>query len=438
MVEGSFHKRWMSRVHEGEGTSVLLATAWLFCLLLGYFVIRPVRETLGSLVEAGDLKYLFYASFLTMLAAVPAYGLLVNALSRRWLVRVVYQAFAMCLVIFWGFLRSDSEVVQAWTAWILFVWISFFGVFATTVFWSVLADLFSSSQAKRLFGFIAAGGTAGALVGSLLTSQLAKLLTKDQFVLLPIVVIELGLICAWMLERQAAVLTQAESQSDVVESEETVAPSRSGWLNALTHILRSPYLQLICIFIFFVQFCGTQMYFEQAAIVKAALPTESDRTQLFANIDLATQILTLVAQVFLSSLILRFGGVAVALMVLPAIYLGSFSALAFNSSLQVMVVAVVIGRSAGYGITVPAREVLFTVVKREDKYKAKGFIDTVVLRGSDAASASAFTGLAGLGLRTLNLCLLPVVVIWLFVSWRLGRLQETLADSQEVPAEESR
>ena len=438
MVEGSFHKRWMSRVHEGEGTSVLLATAWLFCLLLGYFVIRPVRETLGSLVEAGDLKYLFYASFLTMLAAVPAYGLLVNALSRRCLVRVVYQAFAMCLVIFWGFLRSDSEVVQAWTAWILFVWISFFGVFATTVFWSVLADLFSSSQAKRLFGFIAAGGTAGALVGSLLTSQLAKLLTKDQFVLLPIVVIELGLICAWMLERQAAVLTQAESQSDVVESEETVAPSRSGWLNALTHILRSPYLQLICIFIFFVQFCGTQMYFEQAAIVKAALPTESDRTQLFANIDLATQILTLVAQVFLSSLILRFGGVAVALMVLPAIYLGSFSALAFNSSLQVMVVAVVIGRSAGYGITVPAREVLFTVVKREDKYKAKGFIDTVVLRGSDAASASAFTGLAGLGLRTLNLCLLPVVVIWLFVSWRLGRLQETLADSQEVPAEESR
>ena len=164
----------------------------------------------------------------------------------------------------------------------------------------------------------------------------------------------------------------------------------------------------------------------------------SESVQLFANIDLATQILTLVAQVFLSSLILRFGGVAVALMVLPAIYLGSFSALAFNSSLQVMVVAVVIGRSAGYGITVPAREVLFTVVKREDKYKAKGFIDTVVLRGSDAASASAFTGLAGLGLRTLNLCLLPVVVIWLFVSWRLGRLQETLADSQEVPAEESR
>ena len=123
-------------------------------------------------------------------------------------------------------------------------------------------------------------------------------------------------------------------------------------------------------------------------------------------------------------------------MVLPVIYLGSFSALAFNSSLQVMVVAVVLGRSAGYGITVPAREVLFTVVKREDKYKSKGFIDTVVLRGSDATSASAFAGLEGLGLRALNLCLLPIVAIWLFASWRLGRVQECLADTQENATKE--
>ncbi|HBV62066.1 MAG TPA: MFS transporter, partial [Rhodopirellula sp.] len=185
MVEGFLGKQWIPRLNKGEGASVLLATAWLFFLLLGYFVIRPVRETLGSLVAADDLKHLFYASFLTMLAAVPAYGGLVNSLSRRWLVRVVYQAFALCLVGFWVFLRSESEVVQSWAAWILFVWISFFGVFATTVFWSVLADLFSSRQAKRLFGFIAAGGTVGALGGALLTSQLGLLLTEERFVLLP-------------------------------------------------------------------------------------------------------------------------------------------------------------------------------------------------------------------------------------------------------------
>ncbi|MDB4500457.1 MFS transporter [bacterium] len=425
-------ERWKSQIQAGEGASICFATAWLFFLLLGYFVIRPVRETLSSLVSSDDLQKLFLVSFLTMLAAVPAYGFLVNSMPRRWLVRVVYHAFALCLLGFWGLLQSDSEVVQRWAAWILFVWISFFGVFATTVFWSVLADLFSSRQAKRLFGLIAAGGTVGALVGSLVASQLAGMLSREQFLLLPIVVIELGLLCAWLLEKQVAALAKADSLSTVTVAVEEVNPAGTGLMNAVTHIWRSPYLQLICLFIVFVQFCGTQMYFEQANVVKAALPNEADRTVLFANIDLATQVLTLIAQVFLSSLLLRRLGVAFALMVLPIIYLCSFSALAFNPSLQVMVVAVVIGRATGYGITVPAREVLFTVVKREDKYKSKGFIDTVVLRGSDAASASAFTGLEGLGLRALNLCLLPVVAIWVFVSWHLGRRQEQLADAAKV------
>ena len=427
----SFRKQWASRVHAGEAVSVCLATAWLFFLLLGYFVIRPVRETLSSLVDSDDLEKLFLASFLTMLAAVPAYGVLVNLLPRRWLVRAVYHAFALCLLGFWGLLQSDSKEIQAWTVWILFVWISFFGVFATTVFWSVVADLFSSQQAKRLFGFIAAGGTAGALGGSLIASQLASHLAREQFLLVPIAVIELGLVCAWLLEKQATVLANADGLLTTAEAAEPEPTARSGWWNAVTHIWRSPYLQLICLFIFFVQFCGTQMYFEQADIVKNTLTDEAERTELFANIDLATQTLTLIAQLFLSSFLLRRLGVAAALMVLPLIYLCSFSALALNSSLQVMVVAVVIGRAAGYGITVPAREVLFTVVKREDKYKSKSFIDTVVLRGSDTVSASAFTGLEGMGLRMLNLCLLPVVALWLFVSWRLGRKQERLAGTEE-------
>ena len=427
----SFRKQWASRVHVGEAVSVCLATAWLFFLLLGYFVIRPVRETLSSLVDSDDLEKLFLASFLTMLAAVPAYGVLVNLLPRRWLVRAVYHAFALCLLGFWGLLQSDSKEIQAWTVWILFVWISFFGVFATTVFWSVVADLFSSQQAKRLFGFIAAGGTAGALGGSLIASQLASHLAREQFLLVPIAVIELGLVCAWLLEKQATVLANADGLLANAEVEEPEPTARSGWWNAVTHIWRSPYLQLICLFIFFVQFCGTQMYFEQADIVKNTLTDEAERTELFANIDLATQTLTLIAQLFLSSFLLRRLGVAAALMVLPLIYLCSFSALALNSSLQVMVVAVVIGRAAGYGITVPAREVLFTVVKREDKYKSKSFIDTVVLRGSDTVSASAFTGLEGMGLRMLNLCLLPVVALWLFVSWRLGRKQERLAGTEK-------
>lgn len=428
----AFREKWGTRVQAGEGPSVAFATVWLFFLLLGYFVVRPVRETLSSLVDSEDLKQLFLFSFLSMLAAVPVYGLLVNALPRRWLVRVVYHTFVLCLLVFWYFLRTGSPVVQAWVAWVLFIWISFFGVFATTVFWSVLADMFSSQQAKRLFGFIAAGGTCGALIGSLVAGQLAGRIATEEFLFVPVVMIELGLLCAWLLEKSHTQLVQEDQASDVSSSgfpdaNQSTAASQGGLWSAITQVLRSPYLQLICLFIFFVQFCGTQMYFEQANIVKNALPREAERLALFANIDLATQVLTLLAQLFLSSFLLRRFGVAATLLILPFVYLCSFSALALNASLQVMVVAVVIGRATGYGITVPAREVLFTVVDREDKYKSKSFIDTVVLRGSDAAAASAFTRIEVMGLRWLNLCLLPVVVLWIFVSWYLGRKQEYMA-----------
>ncbi|MGI9472052.1 MAG: NTP/NDP exchange transporter [Rubripirellula sp.] len=422
-----------------ERSSVVLATVWLFFLLLGYFMIRPVRETLGSVAGTKQLQGLFLASFLMMLAVVPAYGALVKWLPRRWLVRVVYHFFAACLLGFWALLRVDSEVVQSWTAWALFVWISVFGLFATSVFWSVLADLFSSDQGKRLFGLVASGGTAGAIVGSLLTSQLADNLTTGQLVLLPIVVIEAGLWCAWRLEKQASKLKTADPLPIESKTPED-KPTGGGLWSGITHILKSPYLAMICLFLFFVQACGTQLYFEQAEIVNAKVVGEEDKTALFAYLDLGTQLLTLFAQLFLSGFILRRLGTSVALVILPLVYLISFSALALSPSLGVLVVVVILGRATGYGITVPAREVLFTVVSREDKYKSKNFIDTVVLRGGDALSGQIFGALRGmnLGLRGLNLCFIPVVAVWALVAWRLGRRQEKLArasSAMPVPSE---
>ena len=252
----AFREKWGTRVQAGEGPSVAFATVWLFFLLLGYFVVRPVRETLSSLVDSEDLKQLFLFSFLSMLAAVPVYGLLVNALPRRWLVRVVYHTFVLCLLVFWYFLRTGSPVL-AWAAWVLFIWISFFGVFATTVFWSVLADIFSSQQAKRLFGFIAAGGTCGALIGSLVAGQLAGRIATEEFLFVPVVMIELGLLCAWLLEKSHTQLVQEDQASDGYSSgfpdaNQSTAASQGGY-GRNTQVLRSPYLQLICLFIFFGQ-----------------------------------------------------------------------------------------------------------------------------------------------------------------------------------------
>jgi len=431
--------RWWSRIQPDERRGVAFAFAWLFFLLLAYFIIRPVRETMGSLVGTRTLQMLFLASFMVMLVAVPAYGALVARLPRRWLVRAVYHFFALCLVGFWSAMQVESPTFQTWTARVFFVWVSVFGVFSTSVFWSVLADMFTNRQGKRLFGLVAAGGTVGAVMGSLVASQLASQLSTGALLLLPVVVLELGLWCAWRLEHQSAAIRRADPQR--VDTEDaSQRPTGGGLLVGITHVLKSPYLGLICLFLLFVHCLGTQLYFEQAEIVNAAIETREERTELFAYLDLGTQVVTLFVQVFLSGLIMRRLGVAFALVLLPLIYFSGFTALAIEPSLEVLVFTVVAARAAGYGIAVPAREVLFTVVSREDKYKSKSFIDTVVLRGGDTLGGQIFGSLRGWGLSltAINLVLLPATAVWAVVSWRLGRRQRAMAQqslAMAVPGE---
>ena len=422
------------RVLSGERLGIVYAFCWLFCILLGYFVLRPVRETMGTLVGTKELRWLFIAGFLVMLVAVPFYAALVARLPRRWIVRVVFHFFASCLLAFWVLMRIEDATVQTWTARVLFVWVSVFGVFSTSVFWSVLADLFSSSQGRRLFGIIASGGTTGAIIGSLLTSQLASYLSTSSLLLLPALVIELGLWCAWRLEKQADAIQQHNGE---INSSDSTQPDRidgGGLLTGITHVLQSPYLASICVFLFFVQGFGTLLYFEQAEIVNELIPGKEARTGLFAYLDLGTQLLTLLIQVGLSGVILRRLGVSFALALLPLVYFLGFASLAFYPSLMTLMVTMVVSRGVAYGITVPSREVLFTVVNREDKYKSKNFIDTVVLRSGDSIAGLIVGSLrdASVSLFKLNVWALPLVAIWAGLAWRLGRRQRRLA-IRELP-----
>ncbi|TWU19980.1 NTP/NDP exchange transporter [Allorhodopirellula heiligendammensis] len=429
--DGNASERWWSRIRDEEQWAVAWATAWFFFILLGYLIVRPVRETMGSVGSTTTLQWLMLATFAIMLAAVPAYSYLVSRLPRRWLVRVVYHVFAAALLIFFILMRSPSAALQVWTARAFFLWVNVFALFATSVFWSVLADLFTSSQGKRLFGIIAAGGTAGAITGSLITSQLATQLSTSSLLLLPILMIECGLYCAWRLERQSTRLRDHQRSVDDARIAPPDRPDTAGGLLAgITHVGRSPYLLLICAFLVLVQTCGTQLYFQQAEIVSAAFESKQERTQLFAYIDLSTQILTLSIQVFCASAILRRWGVSIALAILPIVYLGGFASLAISQSLGVLVIVMIATRAIGYGVTVPTREVLFTVVSREDKYKSKNFIDTVVLRGGDAVSGQAFGGLRafGVSLTSLNLIAIPVTILWTVIAWRLGKQQQKMAD----------
>lgn len=417
------------RVLSGERRGVLHSVCWLFCILFSYFIVRPVRETMGTVVGTDELQWLFLAGFLAMFVAVPLYAALVSKLPRRWIVRVVFHFFAASLLGFWMLMRVQDPTFQLWTARVLFVWVSVFGVFSTSVFWSVLADLFSSQQGRRLFGIIASGGTAGAILGSLMTSQLASLLSTGTLLLLPAAIIELGLVFAWRLEHQSHAIhrSDVELQPDQLDTREQI--DGGGLFAGITHVIKSPYLASICGFLFFVQAFGTQLYFEQAEIVEQSIPSREDRTQLFAYLDLGTQLLTLGIQLGLSGLILRRLGVSAALVLLPLVYLVGFASLAMVPTLATLVVTMIGSRAVAYGITVPAREVLFTVVSREDKYKSKNFIDTVVLRGGDTIAVQVVGALRGVGvtLTQLNVWSLPLVVLWGGLAWKLGRRQRRLA-----------
>jgi len=424
--------RFTIDIEASERASVAWAFAWFFCILLSYFMLRPIRDAMG--IEGGtkQLPHLFLVTFLAMLIAVPIYSALVNRLPRRWLVRCVYHFFALCLLLFWGLMQFESDWLIRWTARVVFIWINVFALFATSVFWSVLADLFASQQGKRLFGLIAAGGTSGAITGSLLTTFAAPYLETRSLLLVSAVLIEFGLACAWRLEKSATKLSHPNASRPEESLTRKPRETRGGVLSGIAEVGKSSYLAMICLFLFFVQLLGTQLYLQQAHIVEGAIESTTDRIRLFASLDLGSQLFTLVTQTLAAGVVLRKLGTHIALVLLPTVYVIGFVLLASQPSLSVLVVFVVISRGCGYGITVPAREVLFTVVSQEQKYKSKNFIDTVVLRGGDAIAAQVFRGLQsiGIGLTALNYYAIPVTAVWGFVAWRLGKRQEKLARKQ--------
>jgi AAA family ATP:ADP antiporter len=288
------------------------------------------------------------------------------------------------------------------------------------VFWSFMADLFDNAQGKRLFGFIGAGGTAGALLGPAITIALALPLGPANLLLVAIVFLELALVCVWRLERSAG------APRGPRRDERAIGGSAFA---ALPELLRSPYLLGIAAWVGLLSFAATIVYFAQAQLVAAAVPGAAEQTRIFASIDLVVGVLTLATQVFATGRFIDRFGTAVAAGALPAVYIVGFAALALSPTLAVVLVLQVMQRWANFALANPARQVFFTVVGREEKYKAKNLIDVVVYRGADALSSWLFDSLQALGLKlaAIALCALPVAAGWLYLSARLGRAHERRA-----------
>jgi len=374
-----------------------------------------------------NLKYLFLYTFIAMLLAAPLYGALVARAAKAQIVPIVYRFFILNLVAFWAFILITKEPAKAGT--VFFVWLSVFNLFVVSVFWSLLNDLFASEQGKRLFGFIAAGGSLGALVGPLVVVLLAKAIGPVHLLLIAAAFLEISLLCMRFLVR-------ASDPPDHPEREAArKAPIGGSILGGLKLVFSSPYLAGVALFFLFMTGVATFLYYTQAHFIRAATVDPAERTQIFALFDIVAQALTFAVQLFIAGHLFKRFGIGWGLTALPLLVMVGFALMAFGGTSLIMLAGLqAVRRAAQYALTRPARENLFTPLDAEAKYKAKNFIDTAVYRGGDAGSIWIFSWLraAGIDFAAMAGWMVVVAGLWLATAFLLGRRHAQLGPDEPV------
>jgi len=421
---------------EDEIAALLWAALLHFCILSSYFILRPVRDAMGLLGGVRGLPWLFTGTMAAMFVANPLFAALVARFPRRRFLPWVYRFILGNLVLFWLLFSSLSEEAGVHVARAFYIWLSVFNLFAVSVFWGFMADLFSTEQGKRLFPFIGLGGTAGALAGAAFTGAFAVPIGPVNLLLVSAALLEVAVACIRRLVRIFGVdRAEADGSPAASGSAGRSAPIGGGVWSGVERVVRSPYLLGIAIFVFLYSTSSTFAYFIQATIVDRAIPETPERVALFARIDFGVQSLTIALQLFLAGRVIRAVGVGVALAFLPLVSLLGFAGVGAAPLLGVLVGFQIVRKASEYAFSKPAREVLYTVLAREDKYKAKPFIDTFVYRGGDALSAwiaghlTVALGVAGLAYATV-----PLAFVWIALAFVLGWRHRTLAVRAREPA----
>ncbi len=395
-----------------ERRQLVGAAGGFFCLMCAYAMLRPLREEMAIAGGVDEMQWLFTATFAVMLLVVPVYSWAVARTRRSMFIPWTYRCLGLVLVGFFVAFSTMTGTSMAWGARVFFVFMSVFNLLVISVFWELMADHYTREQGGRLFGLIAAGGSLGAVVGPLLTSELVGVVGPGPLLLAGAALLE---VVVWCL--RSFLHMQRDREPDGGR------PIGGSALAAVTLVARSPMLLGICGYLFLHTFTSTFLYFEQAHLVKAELSDAVARTQFFARIDFAVNTLALLVQVFAFGRLIKRLGILGGLVAVPVLSLFGLAALAMWPTLVVLAVVQVVRRGLNYAVAKPAREVLFTLVTREEAYKAKSLIDTAVYRGGDAMSGWAFAGLRSLqlSLGAVAWVAVPVCGVWIWLAARLGK-----------------
>ena len=426
-------QRFLSRafnLQAGEARPVCAGFAMFFLLFAGYFMLRPVRETMGITGGVDNLQWLFTGTFFATLAAMPLFGWIAGCVRRRRILYWVYGVFAANLLLFaTGFVAKPDNV---WLARAFYIWLSLFNMIAISLAWSVLVDLFAVAQARRLFALMAAGASAGGLVGPLLGVALVGQVGHAGLLLL----------AALLLVGAAFAARAIQHWRDLHPLRDDEAPQRArplggNPLEGMTDVLRSSYMLGIALFVVLLASANTFLYIEQARIIEAAFPDKTAQTRVFGLIDATVQALAILSQLFITGRVAQKLGIGVLLVTVPLLIAFGFVWLALAPGFGVFVAVMILRRAGEYGFMRPGREMLWTAVSDSAKYKAKNFTDSVVYRAGDMASAWVKAGVDALA-ATPALAMLVgagVCVAWAANGHLLARAQARIERDREMGRE---
>ena len=405
-------KRFVN-VKDEEVGLVLVSFFYFFTLMCGYAILKPLRDEMATAKGVRGVPWLFTVTFLVMLVAVPAFSALVSRWPRQQVLPFVYRFFLLHLLAFFLVLRLGVE--RDGVARVFFVWVSVYNLFVVSVFWTFMADLFVNEQGRRLFGFIAAGGTTGMLVGPFLVTLLAEPVGATNLMLLTAALLEASARCVRRLSQQVTAIP--------TRSGPLAPPVGGGMFDGVRLLLASPLLRGLALQMLLYAATSTFLYYQQVHIVDREASGANARAAAFAQIDFWVQVLTLVLQLFVTGRLIHRFGLSAALAVAPLLTALGFAGLALLPAMGMLIAFKALRNASHYALERPGREILFTGVDRETKYKSKGFIDTVVYRGSDTVSSWMYRGLDVLGLGPTGIALsaVPIACLWLTVSVWLAR-----------------
>ncbi|MFT7618262.1 MAG: AAA family ATP:ADP antiporter [Planctomycetota bacterium] len=409
--------------------AALWSFAAFFCLMLGYYILRPVREGFGVEDDKSTLKYLYLGTFVGILIAVPLYSYLVSKTSRKTFIPFVFRFFSINLILFSTAISLLDD--NRWAGRIFYCWLSVYSVFTVSIVWSYLVDLFTTKQTQALFGPIAVGMSAGAIVGSLITDLGIDQLGLAGLLLIPVAIIELVL---FSLRRVELIASSREFDSNSGMNSEADEPIKGSIIEGVKVVANSKYLVHICLLLFCAAGATTIFYFAQNNFVREAFANDMHgKTKFFARMNLATQIVTIALQGLVVGQLVKKVGITTALCVLPFVGLIGLVVLGLHGGLGALIPCYVLLKGTGRGIASPTKQMLFSVVDRQQKYKSKNFIDTVVVRASDVIVVWILTAMQvdlGMEVSTIVITTIPLALVWLFTAFKLGRLHDKRLSTQ--------